>query len=359
MHSLLRRVLFEKEMLKTVMLSANDADNIINSTYAHACPYFVQQNTIRKEYDLMIIVPVYNVENYLRECLDSILSQKTRYSFCVVAVEDGSTDGSAAILKEYESYGNVRVIYQENKGHSGSRNTALKEICARYVMFVDSDDVLPENAIERMMATATEKNADIVQGAYVKFNGEREFGQFDVVEKVTRLPFYQVSGYTCMKAFRSDLLEHFCFPEGFLYEDTVLGKLLFPQCEICYAIPDVVYLYRIHSEAVSNASQTERNLDTYWITKYCLEEAVRRGYTLDSCMYEQYLRQCRVNFLRTQYLSEEIQESVFVATAGLYEQHFGGVKLHTKENKLKLLHRALKKRSFAAYVYLMKRWEIM
>ena len=142
MRRIIRRVLFEKEMLKTVMLSANDADNIINSTYAHACPFFVQQNTIRKEYDLMIIVPVYNVENYLRECLDSILSQKTQYSFCVVAVEDGSTDGSAAILKEYESHDHVRVIYQENKGLSGARNTAMKEIVGDYVYFLDSDDRL-------------------------------------------------------------------------------------------------------------------------------------------------------------------------------------------------------------------------
>ena len=107
-------------------------------------------NVIKKspKYDVQIIIPVYNVEKYLKECLDSVFNQKTQYKFCVVAINDGSPDNSRKILAEYEKYPNLKIIDQDNKGFSGARNSGLKEIDAEYIMFLDSDDILYDGAIE-------------------------------------------------------------------------------------------------------------------------------------------------------------------------------------------------------------------
>ncbi len=359
MRRIIRRMRYEKELCRSSVMTNEQAQDILSNTFFHAAPSFEHNNHINKQYDLMIVVPVYNVERYLDECLQSVLSQKTQYSFCVVAVNDGSTDNSADVLAPYEKYDNVRIIHQQNKGLSGARNTAIEEINASYVFFLDSDDRLPDGTIEALVSAAYEHDADIVQGAYTKFNDNGEIGVFDKADTTCEIKSSALSGYACMKAIKAELLEKFCFPEGYLYEDTVMGKLLYPLCRKAIAVPQVVYEYRIHTATISGASQTAKNLDTYWITQYCLEEAAKRRYALDSHMYEQYLRQCWVNFLRTQYMAPDIQESMFIATAARYRQYFGNVKLQTKDHKLKLLHRAIKKRSFTAYRFLMMRWEIL
>ena len=109
-----------------------------------------------------IIVPVYNCEKYVAECLDSILRQ-TYENFELIVVNDGSTDGTANILEAYSQSDNrVNVIYQENRGLSGARNAAL-EICrGEYITMVDGDDFVADSYIEILLALAMETQADIV-----------------------------------------------------------------------------------------------------------------------------------------------------------------------------------------------------
>ena len=126
---------------------------------------------LRKKYlyDVGIIVPVYNAEQHIAECLDSILGQNTDFTFHVIIINDGSTDGSRKILRKYEERPNVTVIDQENKGHSGARNTGLENCFGKYVTFVDADDRLPVNAIEILMKKAVKGDFDIVGGGYSLF----------------------------------------------------------------------------------------------------------------------------------------------------------------------------------------------
>ncbi|MBR6104157.1 MAG: glycosyltransferase [Paludibacteraceae bacterium] len=111
-----------------------------------------------------IILPVYNVEPFLKRCLDSVYNQGVSEDlFEVIAVDDGSPDNSYEILKMYESHENFTIIRQDNKGLSGARNKGLSVAKYNYVWFVDSDDTITENSIEKLVHIVTEnQNLDCV-----------------------------------------------------------------------------------------------------------------------------------------------------------------------------------------------------
>ena len=112
--------------------------------------------------DISIIVPVYNVERYLDECLDSLLEQ-THRNIEIICVNDGSTDSSLRILERRASEdGRIRVISQENAGVAHSRNIALDAAQGDYVLFVDSDDYIDVRTCELLLSNAHETDADIV-----------------------------------------------------------------------------------------------------------------------------------------------------------------------------------------------------
>ena len=97
---------------------------------------------------ISIIIPVYNVEKYLRECLDSVLSQSCS-EYEVICVNDGSTDGSLTILKEYaKKIDKIQIIDQKNNGLSGARNAGINEANGDYNLLLDSDDWIEQNTIE-------------------------------------------------------------------------------------------------------------------------------------------------------------------------------------------------------------------
>ncbi len=111
---------------------------------------------------LSVIVPVYNVSEYLRQCLDSIVNQ-THTDMEIILVNDGSTDSSGEICREYLQK-DARIIYieQENAGLAAARQAGLEIACGEYIAFVDSDDYLEPNMYERMLSVALENNVDIV-----------------------------------------------------------------------------------------------------------------------------------------------------------------------------------------------------
>ena len=110
---------------------------------------------------ISVVLPVYNVANYLRKCLDSLVNQ-TFKDFEVICVNDGSTDLSLGILEGYAvSDSRFKIITQENQGLSGARNTGIKHVQGDYVLFVDSDDWLEENALELLYEHVKGFNSDI------------------------------------------------------------------------------------------------------------------------------------------------------------------------------------------------------
>lgn len=354
---LYRRTKFCTKLFKRCGINLETAERELVTFYRKDKPCFSQQNDLVPQYDLMIVLPVYNVEAYLEQCLESLFSQKTSYSYGIVAVDDGSTDSSREILLRYQERDNLKIILQENKGLSGARNRALKDISGKYTMFVDSDDLLPDGAVDVMLKTAFQYHADVVAGGYEEFSEKGILSRSILTSEPQRVTAGQIPGYACMKVFRSELLKDFAFPEGFLFEDTAIHRILLPQCERIIAIPDVVYRYRMHEKSLTH-SCGDRGIETFWITKYCLEEAKRRELRFGQEEYVQLLQQCWVNYIRTRYMQHNIQECLFILTCEMLEAYWPSVRIRSM-NKYRLLHEAMRRRSYAAYRYVLQRWECM
>ena len=120
---------------------------------------------------ISVIIPIYNAEKYLSDTLESVLSQSFT-GFEVIAVNDGSTDGSLGLLKIYaERDSRIRIIDKPNTGVSDTRNVAIKAAKGEYLAFLDADDVYAENYLKRMYGVAEEREADIVVCNYLTFRG--------------------------------------------------------------------------------------------------------------------------------------------------------------------------------------------
>lgn len=211
-------------------------------------------------YDLGVVVPVYNAEQYIDECISSILRQKTRFTFHVIVINDGSTDKSREKLKKYETNEFVTVIDQENKGHSGARNTGLENCFGQYVTFVDADDRLPSNAFELLMNEAVKGDYDIVGGGYSRFEGEQE-----LLKALPRQS--QLFGFPWGKVYKATIWDNVQFPQNYWFEDTVCAFVIHDRASRKSTLEEIVYEWRRNTQSVSFFSEGKTKiLDTLYIT---------------------------------------------------------------------------------------------
>ena len=123
---------------------------------------------------LSIIMPVYNVKNYIRKCIESVLEQKF-IDYELILVDDGSNDGSGVICDEYSKKDKrIIVIHQKNKGLSGARNSGINIAKGEFIGFIDSDDWIHKNMYYDLVNIAIKEKSDIVQCGYIKTENEEE-----------------------------------------------------------------------------------------------------------------------------------------------------------------------------------------
>ena len=299
------------------------------------------------QYDLQIIVPAYNVEKWVKECLDSILSQETHYSYCVFIIDDGSTDFTGQIIDQYGLDDRICVIHQENRGPSGARNAGFLEIIAEYIMFVDADDKLMPGAIERLIDFAKCENADIVQGGMYRLKRNRMVacdnpGYTGPISK--RQDF---KGFCWGKVYQSALFAALRFPEGFWFEDSIINFLIYTLAHKVWITRDVVYAYRSNTDGITRTARNRTKcVDTYWITELLVKEHDELGLPKDKEYIESILRQVLLNAKRVSGMPEKVQRTVFILTVDLLKQHFlmGDLKPPHKE-----LACAIERRDYGAY----------
>ncbi|MFE4603859.1 glycosyltransferase family 2 protein [Kitasatospora indigofera] len=180
---------------------------------------------------LSVVVPIYNVERYLEECLDSIAAQ-TFDAFECVMVDDGSTDGSAVIAKAYATADSrFRLVQQKNKGLGAARNTGIRNLGGtEYLAFMDSDDTLPPGAYELMVGTLDETGSDFAAGNALRFRTaehyqshahRRPFRETRLKSHVSEIPSLVTDRTAWNKVYRRSFFDTagILYPEGILYED--------------------------------------------------------------------------------------------------------------------------------------------
>lgn len=333
-------------------MSATEAYRILEKHSPKPSGTCFTQNQLNVCYDLQIIVPAYNVEKYIVQCLDSIFKQKTEYKVLVSVVNDGSTDKTATLLQEYAKRlrGGITLeaVTQENKGLSGARNTALKSIKGQYVTFLDSDDVMENGAIQTMLDKAFKYDAEILQGSWYEFYEEKRKDCIISKEGILKDNRGVFAGYPWGKLYKYTVLEHFQFPEGFWFEDTPLSFIIAAMPYRCVAIQNIVYGYRYNPNGITATSRKNvRSVESYWITEECLKEFLQFGLSYDQRAYEYLLRQSLMNEKRTCEQPRKVREAQFILTAKLMDEYFAG--FCTPNTRMKRIENVLRKRQYIQF----------
>ena len=211
---------------------------------------------------ISVIVPVYNVEGFLDQCLESIVSQSYRH-LEILVVDDGSTDSSGAICDRWaERDERIRVIHQPNGGLSAARNTALDVMSGEWVIMVDSDDVLHPEAASVLLDAIVGDKADIVVGDYIIVNGNEEPQWPSNNEKIDRRIFSQQEAILAIfyqqglthsawaRIYRASLFDGIRYPVGRLYEDIAIIYPLLKKCDRVVKIDNCVYGYRQRESSI-------------------------------------------------------------------------------------------------------------
>ncbi len=206
---------------------------------------------------ITVIIPVYNVEKYLKEAIDATINQ-TYKNLEIILVDDGSKDSSGKICDEYAKKDNrIIVIHQENKGMSGARNVGLDYATGKYIMFADSDDTFELNACEKLYDFIEKTNADYVVGNYRNMDEDGTkwknpvFDTNKYVESRLSIEDYNTSFYIMNSAvwnkiFRKSFLDelNIKFIEKLPAEDAIFTTYCFMKSKTVYYMSDVIYNYR-------------------------------------------------------------------------------------------------------------------
>lgn len=216
-----------------------------------------------------VIIPVYNVEKYLAQCLDSVINQTLR-DIEIICVNDGSTDGSLEILKQYAARDNrIKIINQSNQGLSCSRNNALKIATGEYIDFLDSDDWLDANALEILYTQAKLYDLDMLSFSGTNFNDGSDVMIPNVYWNFTYLPqgfnkdvfsvkdcwafLPKMAVSSCLTMYSADFISRnkLTFPDGLCYEDNIFFTKAIINAQRCGIIENKLYRRRIHGASIT------------------------------------------------------------------------------------------------------------
>ena len=228
---------------------------------------------------ISVIIPVYNVENYLEECLNSVQHQ-TYTNIEVILVNDGSTDNSKMICERYcQENRRFHLISQTNQGQSVARNTGVVASTGEYIAFVDSDDVIKANYLEELMKYMT-ADVDIVESKFTVHKKDFFTDDFEKrtilfegnsIEAVRAVPRHILSVNPVTKLYRKSIVESVPYLEGVIFEDIYSGVGMLKYIRKIVKIDYVGYYYRQHQSSTMHRTFTEKNLDIFLVCDKLIE----------------------------------------------------------------------------------------
>jgi len=284
-----------------------------------------------------IIVPVYNVENYLAKCLDSLLKQ-THQNIEILVVNDGSKDNSEQIIQNYaQQYPEkIKSFSKENGGLSDARNFGIDRVTGDYIGFVDSDDYVTETMFEEMVNLA-EKH----QSKMVICNIQKVDQHGNVTQKLTQIPnmpekidleknfsiFSDLSYFACNKLFKKELFDQKRFKKGAHFEDIQLIPQLLLECERVAQTQNFHYQYLERTDSITK-THTEKGLD---ILK-AVEDVER---VFEKSQYSNKLKELK-NFQIFEGVYSFLAYLAFVKDKGVFYEMSGKLELFMKERDIKI-----------------------
>ncbi len=276
---------------------------------------------------ISVIVPVYNVEDYLAECLDSLLAQ-TFEDIEILCINDGSTDSSPDILEQYSKRDSrIRIISQTNQGLAMARNCGLDHATGDFIYFIDSDDLLKSHALEDLYGKAAEMDLDMVIFKLINFIdetgetfstkyydmkflkkavGDRVFYHGDLKPE----EIYRVAVSAPSKLYRTSLISDIRFPKGMNFEDNPFFVEAFLRAERVLFYDEYLYERRIREGSITSTSSNRGFMDYIEISEMLIEITKRYG------LYEKYKRGLYLKTIDNIYLwyskiSEEYRQEFF------------------------------------------------
>lgn len=244
--------------------------------------------------EISVVVPVYNVEKYLKECVDSILGQSFE-DLELILVDDGSKDSSGTMCDELAAQdARVRVIHKPNGGLSDARNTGMDAARGKYITFIDSDDIVSIDYLRVMHEAAVKYKAQIVQCGFCR---EREKlkdritdAEYTVIEgrKILRdyLRLQEPNVLACAKLIDTNLIADVRFPLGIIDEDNFTTYKLMFMASVFVAIDQPMYYYRVNPNSITQITFHSKRLNIF----NCVDEIRKYLGEKEEKRYDKYLK---------------------------------------------------------------------
>lgn len=247
---------------------------------------------------ISIIVPIYNIENYIKKCINSILVQ-TFSDFELILVDDGSTDKSGKLCDEYKNKDNrVIVIHKSNAGQSEARNKGLDIAKGDYILFVDGDDILPHDIILKLFNSIKKYNSDVSCCGYCDdFNVaknqhyvyENKFIMSNIDATKRMLLCDGLDSNVWGKLYKKDLFKNICYPVGEIYEDVLVTYKVLLRANKIVHIGECGYIHTSRSDSTTGSKFSERDYAYVEHTKLVYEDIKKNYPELEEESYLFYL----------------------------------------------------------------------
>jgi CDP-glycerol glycerophosphotransferase len=227
---------------------------------------------------LSIVVPSYNAEEYIGECLESLLFQ-TYKNIEIVVIVDGATDRTHEIAQAYAGTdGRIRIYHQENAGLSAARNAGVAHARGEFLWFVDSDDIVPSDAASSLIESLVKSGSDFVVGLYNRFNSTKSWDSGSWIrsahtkdrQRITLVDFPDIlaNAMACSKVFRRSFWDRnsLSFQAGVLYEDQAFSAEAYARAGAFDVLRKIIYNWRARDDRSSITQQTDKlfDLDARW-----------------------------------------------------------------------------------------------
>lgn len=255
---------------------------------------------------ISVIVPVYNTEKYLEDCIASIINQ-SYYNLDIILINDGSTDNSKLICEKWEKKDNrIRLINQANMGAAMAKNTGLDAIKGDLFMILDSDDLLHQNNIEILYSYMQKQNSDIIEACHTtifeefkniniyqnskieNFNIETALKELIMSRKFHQTPWN--------KLYKTELLKDIRFPKGRYIDDEYWTYKLFINAKKITWIDSVIYYYRQHENSIMGRQYSIKRLDIIDALYERYHLMKDKFPDLKDLSYKTFLNNCIYNF---------------------------------------------------------------